>query len=288
MKIVVLDGATANPGDLSWAGLESQGELTVYDRTPPEAVLERAAGAEVLLTNKTVLKKETLAALPKLRYIGVLATGTNVIDLAAANAQNIVVTNVPAYSTMSVAQQVFALLLELTNRVGRHDTAVHEGAWVRSEDFCFTRSPLIELDGLTLGIVGLGTIGRAVAGIGAAFGMTVIASSRSSRSIPGIAMVDRDTLFAEADVVSLHCPLTEETRGMINQTSLDLMKSTAFLINTGRGPLVDEPALAGALKDGVIAGAGLDVLSAEPPAAVNPLLNAPNCVITPHIAWATR
>jgi glycerate dehydrogenase len=288
MKIVVLDGFTLNPGDLSWSDLESLGECRLYERTPLDLVVERADGAEVVLTNKTVIDAKTMGALPSLRYIGVLATGTNVVDLEEAARRGIIVTNIPAYSTPSVAQQVFALLLELTNHVALHDDAVHSGDWVNCDDFSFTRSPLVELHGLTLGIVGLGGIGQATAAIGLAFGMNVIAANRSKREMAGVAMVDLDTLFSEADVISLHCPLTPETENLINTQRLAQMKTSAFLINTGRGPLIDEAALATALADGVIAGAGLDVLSTEPPAASNPLLDAPNCVITPHIAWASK
>jgi glycerate dehydrogenase len=288
MKIVVLDGFTLNPGDLSWSNLESLGECRLYDRTAPNLVLERAAGAEIILTNKTVIDATAMAALPDLRYLGVLATGTNVIDIAEATKRGIIVTNIPAYSTPSVAQQVFALLLELTNRVALHDEAVHAGDWANCADFSFTRSPLVELQGLTLGIVGLGGIGQATAAIGLAFGMRVIAVNRSIQEVPGVSMVDLDTLFGEADVISLHCPLTPDTEKLVNTERLAQMKKTAFLINTGRGPLVDEAALAAALANGVIAGAGLDVLSTEPPAADNPLLSAPNCVITPHIAWASK
>ena len=288
MKIVVLDGYTVNPGDLSWSAFESLGELTVYDRTAPELVLERAAGAEAVLTNKTVLSAATLAALPDLRYIGVLATGMNVIDLDAAKDRGVAVTNVPAYGSSSVAQMVFALLLELTNQTSLHNQAVHDGAWVASEDFSFTRAPLIELDGLTLGVVGLGAIGQVVARMGLAFGMTVMGNSQTPKNLPGITDADLDTIFTKADVITLHCPLTPETEQLINADRLKQMKSNAFLINTGRGPLVDEVVLARALNEGDIAGAGLDVLSVEPPNPDNPLLNAKNCVITPHIAWATR
>ncbi|MHC4887312.1 MAG: D-2-hydroxyacid dehydrogenase [Planctomycetota bacterium] len=288
MKIVVLDGVTLNPGDLSWSGLESLGSCTVHDRTPADQVVERVGDAEVVLTNKTVISDETLGSLPNLKYIGVLATGTNVVDLEEASRHGVVVTNIPAYSTPSVAQQVFALLLELANQVSLHDRAVHDGDWVSCEDFCFTRAPLVELQGLTLGIVGLGGIGQATAAIGAAFGMRVIAANRSQKDVEGVTQVDLDTLFRESDVISLHCPLTSETESLINAERLEGMKKTAFLINTGRGPLIDDAALAQALADGTIAGAGLDVLSSEPPAADNPLLSAPNCVITPHIAWASK
>ncbi len=295
MRIVVLDGYTANPGDLDWQAFSALGELTVHDRTPPGQVVARAAGAEAILTNKTKLDATALKALPQLRYVGVLATGVNVVDLQAARAQGVAVTNVPAYGTASVAQATIALLMELANRVGRHDHAVHAGEWVASEDFCFTRARLTELDGLTLGIVGLGAIGQAVARVAQAFGMRVVAASSGRSSAPsrptdsaGIERVPLDELFATADVISLHCPLTPENAGLVNAERLAKMKPTAFLLNTGRGGLIDEAALAAALRAGQLAGAGLDVLSSEPPAADNPLLSAPNCIITPHLAWATQ
>lgn len=290
MKIVVLDGYAANPGDLDWSPLTALGELTVHDRTPAELTVARAAGAQVVLTNKTALGAAELAALPELRYIGVLATGYNVVDVAAARERGIVVTNVPAYSTPSVAQQVFALLLELTRGAGRHAALVRQGRWSTAPDFCFWEGPQVELAGLTFGIVGFGAIGQAVARIAQAFGLRVIVHTRTPdpAAWPEVTFVERAALFAQADVVSLHCPLTEETRGMINATTLAAMKPGAYLINTGRGLLVDETALAAALHAGQIAGAGLDVLVQEPPAADNPLLTAPNCVITPHLAWATR
>lgn len=291
MKIVILDAHTTNPGDLDWAPLATLGELTVHDRTPLTQLQERAAGAEVLITNKTVLDATTIAALPQLKYVGLLSTGTNVIDLAAAAARGIVVTNVPGYSTPGVAQAVFALLLELTNRAGHHSQEVHHGRWTASPDFCWWDGNQVELEGLTLGIVGYGAIGRRVAAIGQALGMQVIASTRSQPAgsqHDGVSFVGMDNLFSTADVVSLHCPLTPETEGLINAERLSALKSTAFLINTARGGLVVEADLAQALSTGTLAGAGLDVLSTEPPAASNPLLGAPNCVITPHIAWATR
>jgi len=289
MKIVVLDGYAANPGDLDWAPLAELGELTVYERTPAALTVARAAGAQALLTNKVVLGAAELAALPELRYVGVLATGYNVVDTAAAGARDIVVTNVPAYSTPSVAQHVFALLLELTRGPGRHAALVRAGRWCAAPDFCFWEGPQVELAGLTIGLVGFGAIGQAVARIALAFGMRVLVLTRrpDPAAWPEVAFVDRDQLFSTADVVSLHCPLSEETRAMVDAARLAQMKPTAYLINTGRGPLVDEAALAAALHAGQIAGAGLDVLSQEPPPATNPLLAAPNCVITPHLAWAT-
>ncbi len=285
-RIVVLDGYTANPGDLSWEALSALGTLVVHDRTAPADVVARAAGADVVLTNKTVLTAETLSALPDLKLVCVLATGYNVVDVAAARARRVPVCNVPEYSTPNVAQAVFSLLLELTNRTGHHDRTVHEGRWAACPDFCYWDGDLVELAGRTFGVVGHGRIGRAVAGVARAFGMTVLFHRRSPDGDP--ACVDVDRLFAESDVVSLHCPLTPETDKLVDARRLSLMKPTAFLINTARGALVDEAALAEALAAGRIAGAGLDVLSVEPPAPSNPLLSAPRCVITPHIAWATR
>jgi len=284
MRIVILDGHTTNPGDLSWAPLERLGSLAVHERTAPGDVVARAADADVVLTNKTPLPAEVIAALPRARLIGVLATGYNVVDAAAARDRGIPVVNVPEYSTPNVAQATFALLLELTNRTGHHDRAVHEGRWVASPDFCFWDGDLVELAGKTFGIVGHGRIGRAVGRIAAAFGMEVIHARRRG----GEGSVALDELFAASDVVSLHCPLTAETKGLVDARRLGLMKRTAYLLNTSRGPLVDEAALAAALAVGTIAGAGLDVLAVEPPGAGNPLLTAPRCVITPHIAWATR
>jgi glycerate dehydrogenase len=288
MDIVVLDGHTLNPGDLDWAPLGALGKLTVYDRTPVGLTGERAADAEIVLTNKALLMRETIMALPQLRYIGVLATGYNVVDVAAARERGIVVTNVPAYGAPSVAQATFALLLELTNHVGRHAETVREGRWTKSPDFCYWDYPLVELSGLTMGIVGFGAIGQEVTRIALAFGMKVIVNTRTPRAAEGVEFVEVNRLFAEADVVSLHCPLTPETKGLVNRERLALMKPTAFLVNASRGPLVDEDALATALNDGAIAGAALDVLSVEPPGPDNPLLSAKNCIITPHIAWATK
>lgn len=289
MHIVVLDGFTLNPGDLSWDALRALGSCSLYDRTPPDQVVARTAGAEVALTNKTVLNAAQMAALPQLRYIGVLATGTNVVDLAAARAQGIVVTNVPAYSTRSAAQLTLALLLELCHHVGHHAGTVRGGRWSRSPDFCYWDYPLVELDGRTLGIVGFGSIGRAVADLARAFGMQVQVHTRRPELAAGsgVKCVGLDELFRTSDVVSLHCPLTEQTRQLVNASRLRLMKPTAFLLNTGRGPLVDEGALAAALREGQLAGAALDVLSVEPPPVHHPLFQAPNCLITPHIAWAT-
>ena len=290
MKIVVLDGYTTNPGDLSWAPLEALGRCTIRDRTARAELIDRIGDAEVVLTNKTPLTAETLAALPQLRLISVLATGVNVVDLAAAAACGITVCNVPAYSTPGVAQAVFALLLELTNRTGHHDATVHTGRWSAGPDFCYWDGSLVELAGLTLGLVGYGAIGQAVAAVGRAFGMRILASRRNADGpiAAGGAFVDLDQLFSQSDVVSLHCPLTPETHGLVNAARLGRMQPTAYLINTARGPLVQEADLAAALNSGRLAGAGLDVLTLEPPHPDNPLLTARNCVITPHIAWATR
>ncbi|MBI3849310.1 MAG: D-2-hydroxyacid dehydrogenase [Verrucomicrobia bacterium] len=290
MKIVVLDGYTLNPGDLSWDELKSLGDCEIHDRTPPPEVLARAAGAEIVLTNKTVLTRELIQSLPKLKYIGVLATGTNVVDVIAAREQNIPVTNIPTYGTKSVAQMTFALLLELTQQVGHHAQTVRDGRWTRNIDWCYWDGALIELDGLTMGIVGFGRIGRAVADLAAAFGMKILIhdSLRPQQLPANVSFVDLENLFRNSDVVSLHCPLTPETKQLVNAERLSWMKHTAFLINTSRGPLIDDAALAAALDAGRIAGAALDVLSVEPPPADNPLLSARNCVITPHISWATR
>lgn len=280
-RIVVLDGYTLNPGDLSWSALEALGPLTVHDRTPPADIVARAAGAPIVLTNKTPLSAATLAQLPDLRFIGVLATGYNVVDVAAARARGVPVSNVPAYGTRSVAQHVFALLLELTQHVGHHAASVRDGRWAQCPDFTYWETPLLELDGLTLGLVGAGRIGQAVAELGRAFGLRVqFATRRGGRA-------ELEQVLRTSDVVSLHCPLTDDTRGLINAATLALMKPTAFLINTSRGPLIDEPALAAALNSGQLAGAGLDVLSTEPPPAGHPLFSARNCLITPHLAWAT-
>jgi glycerate dehydrogenase len=288
MNIVVLDGLTLNPGDLSWDALRELGHCEIHDRTPPAEILHRAANAEVILTNKAVLTRADLDHLPKLKYIGVLATGTNVVDLAAARERGIPVTNVPAYSTPSVVQATFALLLELTHQVGHHADGVRAGRWAASPDFSYCDFPLVELAGLTLGIVGFGRIGRAVADVAGAFGMNVLVHNPSPKSAPpNVRFGELETLFRESDVVTLHCPLTAQTKNLVNAQRLGTMKSTAFLLNTSRGPLVDERALAEALNEGKIAGAGLDVLSVEPPPADHPLLRARNCIITPHNAWAT-
>jgi glycerate dehydrogenase len=290
MHIVVLDGFTLNPGDLTWAGLEALGPTTIHERTPPEQTIARAADREIVLTNKTILSREIIERLPRLRYIGLLSTGFNVVDLDAAGKQNVPVTNVPAYATPSVVQMVFAHLLNLTLHVADHSHGVRAGRWTQSKDFCYWNFPLIELAGLTMGIVGFGQIGRAVATVARAFGMNVLAHKVSPPSdLPeGVRFVDLDDLFRQSDVVSLHCPLNPVTQHLVNADRLAMMKRSAILINTGRGPLIDETALAEALNAGRIAGAGLDVLSTEPPSTGNPLLNAQNCCLTPHIAWATR
>lgn len=288
MKIVVLDGYTLNPGDLSWAPLQELGDVTVHDRTPVDHIRARAAGAEILLTNKTLLTCPTIKALPSLRYIGVLATGYNVVDHIAAAEAGVVVTNVPAYSTMSVAQVAFAHILNLTHGMGQHTRTVRDGRWSSSPDFSFADTPLMELAGKTLGIIGPGRIGAAVARMGLAFGMDVIAYSRSGLvPVPEMKPVSLEDVFSQSDVLSFHCPLTPETKHLANAERLAMMKPTAFLINTSRGPLVDEQALAAALNAGKIGGAGLDVLSVEPPPPDNPLLTARNCHITPHFAWAS-
>jgi glycerate dehydrogenase len=290
MNIVVLDGHTLNPGDLSWNALKELGHCRIYDRTPGPEVIARARDAEVVLTNKTVLMREAVFALPKLKYVGVLATGYNVVDIAAAKERGVPVTNIPNYGTASVAQHTFALLLELAHHAGHHAQTVRDGKWSRSADFCYWDFPLIELHGLTFGVIGFGKIGRAVAYLAQAFGMRVLVHSRSKPLdlLPICEFVSLEELLSRSDVVSLHCPLTPENKQFINAERLARMKPSAFLLNTGRGPLLDEQAVANALNSGTLAGAGLDVLAIEPPKADNPLLSARNCLVTPHIAWATR
>lgn len=289
MKIVVLDGYGLNPGDLSWDAVSQLGELTVYDRTSSEEVIERSAGAEAILTNKTVITTEIMEALPDLKYIGVLATGYNVVNIDAAREKGIVVTNIPAYSTPSVAQMVFAHILNIAQQVQHHSEEVRKGRWTNNADFCFWDTPLIELREKKIGLVGLGHTGFNTARIAIGFGMQVTAyTSKSSLQLPPeIKKRTLDELFSECDIVSLHCPLTDETKELVNAERLRLMKPTAILINTGRGPLVNEQDLADALNAGKLYAAGLDVLSSEPPKADNPLLTARNCYITPHIAWAS-
>lgn len=290
MRIVVLDGAALAGGDLDFTPLEPFGEVVIHDRTPPEQVVPRSRDAEALIVNKVVLDRPVLEQLPSLRYVGVTATGVNVVDLDAAGEHDVLVTNVPAYSTESVAQMTFALLLELCHHAAHHSQTVRDGRWSQCPDFCYWDYPLVELAGLTLGIVGFGRIGQATARLASAFGMDVRVHTPRPVDVPGldVTFASLDDLLARSDVLSLHCPLTPQTRGLIGPEQLAVMKPTAFLINTSRGPLVDETALAEALNAHRLAGAGLDVLADEPPAPDNPLLTARNCFITPHIAWATR
>lgn len=291
MKIVVLDGYTLNPGDLSWDGLKQIGALEVYERTSAEEVYERAKDAEIVLTNKTPVSGEVINKLSSLRYIGVLATGYNIVDVEAAKNKNVVVTNVPGYGTDSVVQLTFALLLELCLHVQRHSDAVLDGKWSRSKDFCFWDYPLMELSGKTMGIIGFGNIGQEVGNVATAFGMNILGQSRTQTDQShrkNFKWASMDELLQNADVISIHCPLTPETKGLINKTALQKMKPSAFLLNTSRGPIIVDQDLADALNNDVIAGAGIDVLSVEPPPADNPLFKAKNCLITPHIAWATK
>jgi len=289
MKIVILDGYTANPGDLSWGSLKELGEVTVYERTRREEIAGRAADADIVLTNKVVMDREMMALLPRLKYIGVLATGYNVVDIEAARERDIIVTNVPAYSTESVAQTVFAHLLTVTNRTEHYAQQNRLGRWAENRDFCYWDTELTELAGKTMGIVGLGNIGSRVAEIALAFGMQVKAmTSKKPEELPaGIQKAELQSLLASSDVVSLHCPLTEGTKHLIHRETLRLMKPSAILINTGRGPLVDDEALAEALNEGRFRAYCADVVTEEPPKADHPLLHAPNAFITPHIAWAT-
>ena len=289
MKIVVLDGFAENPGDLSWDALRAFGDTEIYDRTPAELILPRAAGAEIVVTNKTPLTAETLEKLPDVKFIALLSTGSNVVDCAYARSRGIPVSNIPAYSTESVAQLVFAFILEHTRKVALHSVSVMRGDWAKCADFCYTLAPLTDIRDKTIGIFGYGSIGRAVARIALAFGMRVLAHSRShtSGSEGGVVFCDLDTLLRESDFVTLHCPLTAETTGLADKAFFSKMKRTAIFINTSRGPVVNEKDLADALNGGVIAGAGLDVLSSEPPHEDNPLFSAKNCYITPHVAWAS-
>lgn len=290
MKIVVLDGYGLNPGDLSWEELEKSGELKVYPRTAPAEVVERARDAQIVITNKTVLDADTIAKLPEMRYIGVLATGYNVVDIEAAAKAGVIVTNIPAYSTMSVAQMVFALLMSITNRVEHFTEEIRRGRWSECPDFCYWDSPLMELAGKKIGIVGFGHIGQAVARIAVALEMEpVIFTSRAQQDLPEMMVKAEslDQLFSDCDIVTLHCPLTDDTYHLVDRRRLSLMKKTAILINTGRGPLLDEKAVAEALNEERIYAAAMDVLSTEPPKRDNPLLSARNCYITPHVAWAS-
>jgi len=291
MKIVVLDGYALNPGDLTWDSLEQIGAVEIHHRTPEDLVVARAKDAEIVLTNKTPLSGTTLSQLTALKYIGVLATGYNIVDTEAARERGIVVTNIPTYGTASVAQFATALLLELCHHVGLHGEAVRNGEWSRNPDWSFWKTPLVELSGKTMGIIGFGRIGRQTGAIAAALGMRVVANDASevnAPDYPGFEWMALDRIVSEVDVLSLHCPLFAENKGMINKHRLGRMKRSAFLLNTSRGPLVVDQDLADALNEGVIAGAGLDVLSVEPPVSSNPLLSAKNCIVTPHIAWATR
>lgn len=291
MNIVILDSYTLNPGDLTWEGFEKLGTLTVYDRSAPDEVPERAKDADMLLTNKTPLGQDIISQLTKTKYIGVLATGFNIVDIDAAREHGIAVTNVPGYGTDSVVQLTFALLLELTLRVQRHSDAVMDGKWARSADFCFWDYPLVELANKTMGIIGFGSIGERIADVATAFGMNIIGSKRhhtDQSHRKNFRWADVPELLAQSDVVTIHSPLTAETKGLINKDNLALMKPTAYLLNTARGPIIVDQDLADALNNDVIAGAGIDVLSVEPPSADNPLFTAKNCLITPHIAWATK
>lgn len=295
MKIVVLDGYVLNPGDISWAGFEEIGEVTVYDRSEPETVVERIGDAEIILTNKTVIDRAVIEKCHGLKYIGVNATGYNVVDVAAAKEAGIVVTNVPAYGTDAVAQFTFALMLELCNKVGLHSRSVASGDWIRAKDFSYNLAPLIDIKGKTLGIIGFGSIGSRVAQIAMAFGMNVLVNSRTEKPLPEtpyisgsrISWADRETVLKEADIITLHCPLFPETERLINRESIAMMKDGAMLINTARGGLIAEQDLADALNSGKLAGAALDVVDKEPMAADNPLISAKNVIITPHIAWAS-
>ena len=291
MKIVVLDGYALNPGDLSWDAFRDLGDLTIHERTSPDEIMKRASGADILLTNKTPVREHVIEQLPQLKYIGVLATGYNIIDVDAASRNKIVVANIPDYGSYSVAQLTFALLLELCHRVQRHSDSVREGKWASSKDWCYWEYPLVELAGKTIGIIGFGNIGQKVGDIAASFGMNVLGAARresdqSHRKNFRWASVAE--ILQECDVVSIHCPLTPETKGLINAQSVRTMKASSFLLNTSRGPIIVDEDLSEALNADVIAGAGIDVLSVEPPHHNNPLFTAKNCIITPHIAWATK
>ncbi|MDR2440089.1 MAG: D-2-hydroxyacid dehydrogenase [Planctomycetaceae bacterium] len=290
LQITILDGAALNPGDLSWGALEQLGELTVYSHSKPHEVIPRAINADAVFTNKVLFSKEVLSQLPKLKYIGIFATGYNVVDLDAARQYGIPVTNIPGYSTESVVQLTWAHLLNLTFRLCDHDASVKQGDWSQCPNFCYWNHSLLELSGLTFGTIGYGAIGRRVTQIADAFGMNVLAYTprpHSKTTDPFVQMVSLESLLKQSDVVSLHCPLTSENKEMINSKTIALMKPTAFLLNVSRGHLIDEQALADALNWGNLAGAGLDVLSEEPPNSSNPLFHARNCFFTPHIAWAT-
>ena len=291
MKIVVLDGYAANPGDISWAPMEALGVLTVYDRTAPEEVIQRIGDAEMVLTNKVIIDRKVMDACPKLKYIGVLATGYNVVDLAAAIEKKIVVTNIPAYSTPSVVQMTFALLLEMCHHVGEHSRAVHQGDWIQSKDFCFWNYPLTELQGKTMCVYGFGRIGRAVAKIALAFGLRVVAVAHhpeTAAPMTGVEIMSAEDAFAAADIISLNCPLNEETKDLICTKNIARMKESVWILNTARGPVVNENELRQALESGRVGAYGADVICVEPMQADCPLLGAPNCILTPHIAWAPK
>ncbi len=291
MKIVILDGYTLNPGDLNWDVLKKLGDVTVHDRTPADKVVERASDAEIVFTNKTPVSEDALNHLPKLKFIGVLATGYNIVNTEVAKQRGVIVSNVPGYGTTSVVQMTFALLLELCLHVQRHSDAVMDGKWARSADWCFWDYPLVELAGKTIGIIGFGRIGQQVGDVASAFGMNIIGSSRTQTDQShrkNFQWADVPKLLEQSDVVSIHCPLFPETKGLINKESLQRMKRSSFLLNTSRGPIIVDEDLADALNNDVIAGAGIDVLSVEPPSKDNPLFKAKNCIITPHIAWATK
>ena len=291
MKIAILDGYTINPGDLSWEPIEALGECEIFPRTMPQETFERSKNADIIITSKVVFDRELLLKLPSLKYIGVIATGYNVIDLEAARERNVIVTNIPDYCASSVAQMVFAHVLELARRVGHHDNSVKKGEWSSNEDFCYWEYPQMELNGKILGLIGCGNIGSNVANTAISFGMQVLAYDPYPRHMdddPPIEFVDIDTVFTQSDVISLHCPLTAETKEIIRTSTLSKMKPTAFVINTARGPLVNEADLSRALNNGIIGGAGLDVLNIEPPDRANPLFRTKNCFITPHIAWASQ
>ncbi len=291
LKIVVLDGYTLNPGDLSWDGIRGLGDLVVYDRTPAEKTIERIGDADIVLTNKVMLTREILMQTPSVKYVGVIATGYNVVDVETAKELGIIVTNVPAYSTASVAQLVFAFILELCHHVGEHNREVHNGAWTRSIDFSFWNYPLIELAGKTLGIIGFGAIGQATANIAAAFGMNIIYFNRTRKpelETDRIRFAELESVLRESDFISLHCPLTNETKALINRETIAKMKDGVFLINTSRGDVIVEQDVAEALNSGKLAGVGVDVVSAEPIRQDNPLLKAKNCILTPHFAWAAK
>ncbi len=289
MKAVILDGFTTNPGDLSWDWLKEKCDLSIYDRTPADKIVERCKDRDIIITNKTPLSRETLEQLPKCRFIALLSTGYNVVDCAYAASRSIPVSNIPTYSTNAVAQLTFAMLLEFCNKTALHDQAVKNGEWTACRDFCFWKGSLEEVAGKTIGIFGFGKIGQTVAGIARAFGMNVLACTANPSKYAGtegVKFVALDELLAQADVVTMHCPLTPQTTGIVNREFLSKMKPTAYLINTSRGPVLNEQAVADALHNGTIAGAAVDVLSCEPPKADNPLLSCENCIITPHIAWA--